>query len=433
VSVRSERWEGVIEGTNEGTFVLELHVDGSDLRTTVVLSDRNLGESEFEGWGRRDGNRLVVDLNPRTIPSGSTLLGPIRVEASIHQDVLSGTWQSTIGTHGTLTATRSEAAVSLGAGPATIADRESVMHMPNWVALMGRYRIQGNELIFLGGTSDLEGRQGPEIGNFISDHVFGGGEISCRIRFQDPVENAAAGIILYYHPPTGGFVAATLGMAGSLCALSTWGGQQWTHHAGKGHASQLEPDVDYELCIKVAGSRISLRLNRVQVLTTDLPFPLPRGQAGLWALGHRDINFSRFHVSPESPSAFVVMQFSPPFNEPHSEVIVPVCTDQRLRVIRADDTFGPGIIIADIARQISEARVVIADIIPDNPNVFWELGYAQALNKPAVLIAERGRQLPFDVSPFRALFYENTIAEKRAIEEGLRRHLVAIQQMWSIA
>jgi hypothetical protein len=34
--------------------------------------------------------------------------------------------------------------------------------------------------------------------------------------------------------------------------------------------------------------------------------------------------------------------------------------------------------------------------------------------------------LPFDVSPFRTLFYENTIEGKRKIEERLRNHIQAI-------
>jgi hypothetical protein len=57
--------------------------------------------------------------------------------------------------------------------------------------------------------------------------------------------------------------------------------------------------------------------------------------------------------------------------------------------------------------------------------VFYEVGYAHALNKPTILIAERNIKLPFDVSPFRTLFYENTIAGKKKIEEGLRKHITS--------
>jgi nucleoside 2-deoxyribosyltransferase len=73
-----------------------------------------------------------------------------------------------------------------------------------------------------------------------------------------------------------------------------------------------------------------------------------------------------------------------------------------------------------------EAEVVIAEITPENRNVFYELGYAHALGKPTIMLAERGTDLPFDVSGYRVLLYENTIAGKKQVENGLREHLKAI-------
>jgi hypothetical protein len=131
---------------------------------------------------------------------------------------------------------------------------------------------------------------------------------------------------------------------------------------------------------------------------------MPRGSSGVWAIGPNNIRFSRFFVKQEQPKIFVVMQFTEPFNELYSDVIVPVVKKAGFKVVRADETYGPGIIIADIVQQISSASAIIADITPNNPNVYWEVGYAHALAKPTVLIAERETKLPFDVSPFRTLY-----------------------------
>ena len=87
---------------------------------------------------------------------------------------------------------------------------------------------------------------------------------------------------------------------------------------------------------------------------------------------------------------------------------------------------GPGLIIADIIREIASAQLVIADITPTNPNVYFEVGYALALNKPTILLAKKGTPLPFDVAGFRVLFYEDSIGGKGKLEDGLRRHLSAI-------
>ena len=54
-----------------------------------------------------------------------------------------------------------------------------------------------------------------------------------------------------------------------------------------------------------------------------------------------------------------------------------------LVVLRPGDR-SAGLIIADIERQILDSQVVIADITPQNPNVYYEVGYAHALRKPTI-------------------------------------------------
>ncbi|HEX2122447.1 MAG TPA: hypothetical protein VHL59_12460 [Thermoanaerobaculia bacterium] len=161
----------------------------------------------------------------------------------------------------------------------------------------------------------------------------------------------------------------------------------------------------------------------------DLPSPLPQGQAGLWCIGRTPITVSHFKVIAQRPRAFVVMEYSEHYNELYEDVIKPVCVSAGLEVIRGDEEFGPGVIIADVTRRIVEAKIIIAEISPTNANVYYELGYAHALSKPTILVAERSTKLPFDVSPFRTLFYENSINGKAKVEDGLRKHLQAILTM----
>jgi len=124
---------------------------------------------------------------------------------------------------------------------------------------------------------------------------------------------------------------------------------------------------------------------------------------------------------------FVVMQFTDEFNSLYQEVIKPTCEEFGYNVVRADDIYTTGSIIEDITRLLRECTIVIADVTPNNPNVFYEVGFAHGLGKPTILLSDRKRdRLPFDVSGFRTLFYDNTIGGKTAIEERLRKHLQAI-------
>lgn len=97
-----------------------------------------------------------------------------------------------------------------------------------------------------------------------------------------------------------------------------------------------------------------------------------------------------------------------------------------LDVVRIDEMAGPGIIGEDIERQIAEAKIVIAEITAPNQNVFDELGYAHALNKPTILLAQRGKELPFDIRSYRVIFGDDSIGGEPALERNLEKHLDAI-------
>jgi hypothetical protein len=84
-------------------------------------------------------------------------------------------------------------------------------------------------------------------------------------------------------------------------------------------------------------------------------------------------------------------------------VIEPALETFRLRVIRSDRDLEPGTITRQIMRNIWQARVVIADLTSWNPNVFFELGVAQAWHKPVVLLSDQPGNNPFDVQHERTI------------------------------
>jgi len=118
------------------------------------------------------------------------------------------------------------------------------------------------------------------------------------------------------------------------------------------------------------------------------------------------------------------MQFTEPFNSFFRHVIQPVAKKLGLEAFRGSDVYKPGIILDDILRNILESEVVIAEITPGNPNVFYELGYAHAIGKQTILLADRASaELPFDIRGYRVIFYENTIKGKPEVENSLGEHL----------
>lgn len=296
----------------------------------------------------------------------------------------------------------------------------------HWAPLLGDYKLHGNTLIYIGGSKEYHGERTIAIGNFIANRTFAGGHISAEIEFKKIDEYTGCEIIIYYDPTTKFFVTAGLGTSG-LYAIRHFQNQWFVHDSG-GDRENLQANKKYYTKVSVTGSRVALNVNGVDVLSTHLPYQLDQSQVGLWCSSLSNINISNFEVHSEPAKAFIVMQFTPPYNELYEDVIERICSEFRLEAIRVDKVYGPGIILADIIKQITESKIIIAEITPENANVYYEIGYAHALGKPTILIAQKDTKLPFDVSPFRVLFYENSISGKRLVEEGLRKHIKAVME-----
>ena len=106
-------------------------------------------------------------------------------------------------------------------------------------------------------------------------------------------------------------------------------------------------------------------------------------------------------------SCFVMMPFGDPLGKYYSSVYEPAVRKAGLNPVRADDDiFGTGKIIDQVWKGITEAKVLIAELTSRNPNVFYELGLAHALQKPVVLVSSNEEDVPFDLKHIRVIYYD---------------------------
>ena len=195
---------------------------------------------------------------------------------------------------------------------------------------------------------------------------------------------------------------------------------------GAGNRSNLEIGREYQIGVYIDGQRVQLLVDGIRVLDHIMSEPLVGDQVGLFGWGTGQVSFGPVEMTIESPLAFVVMPFSEPFTRLYEDIIKPVANEMGFRAHAVSEVYRPGIILEDIRQGIAEAKVVIVEITSDNPNVYYELGYAHGLNKPTILLADRGKRPPFDISSYRVIFYDNSIHGKSDVEDQLRRHLTAI-------
>jgi hypothetical protein len=237
----------------------------------------------------------------------------------------------------------------------------------------------------------------------------------------------AAGVVLGFQSERSRYVVVQLGGYGRAYSIVEYApGVGWQALENVGSARNLEPNKEYAIDVTQTGQEIRMMVNSVAVVERVLGEPLSGSQLGLFAFGNTRVDFSELSVRAARPQVFVAMQFGQPFDTFYQEVINPGARALGLDVIRIDELAGPGIIFEDIKHQIAEAKIVVAEITAPNQNVFYELGYAHALNKPTILLAQRGRELPFDIRSYRVIFYDDSIGGKPALERNLQKHLEAI-------
>lgn len=87
------------------------------------------------------------------------------------------------------------------------------------------------------------------------------------------------------------------------------------------------------------------------------------------------------------------------------EAIAKVGRDLGFTVNRGDEKASHGDIFSQLLRQIVKAKIIVANISGRNPNVFYELGIAHALDKPVILLSHSEKDVPFDVQSKRIVFY----------------------------
>lgn len=294
------------------------------------------------------------------------------------------------------------------------------MDLTMWAPLAGKWKFDGSTAMYLG----PEDPNSPVQHGLALSHLrLRSGLIRTKVSF-DEIEISAGRVVFGYNSATGAYFSAGLGGYDFAYVLDEYiPVRGWKAVRGRGSKLNLNPQSPYELEVQLQGQSVRLTVNSVKVLEQNLPYPLTGDQIGLFAWGPGEVKFKDSTGLPAKPRVFIVMQFGDPYDSLYSEVIKPVAEAMGLEAHRADDVYKPGIILQDIIRGILEADVVIAEITPVNANVFYELGYAHALDKPTILLAERGREMPFDIRSYRCIFYDNTIAGKTGVEVSLRQHL----------
>lgn len=116
--------------------------------------------------------------------------------------------------------------------------------------------------------------------------------------------------------------------------------------------------------------------------------------------------------SERKPKLFAAMPFEEACYDEYSIAFVEAAEKSGFLCERLDLATYVGDVISEIKNRIAASSGVVALMNGHNANVFLEIGYAWAKEKPAILVIKRGEKPPFDVRSHRYIDY-GSISELR--------------------
>ena len=126
---------------------------------------------------------------------------------------------------------------------------------------------------------------------------------------------------------------------------------------------------------------------------------------------------------------FVIQPFDGAlFDKRFEEIFDPAIKAAGLEPYRVDRDPSASIPIDAIERGISSARVCFAEISLDNPNVWFELGYAIAQRKEICMVCEGERKkFPFDIQHRKIITYDSgTVSDFQKLAAKITDRLSAV-------
>ena len=168
------------------------------------------------------------------------------------------------------------------------------------------------------------------------------------------------------------------------------------------------------------GSRV--RKDEYELLNTVLPDPTADK---LKTYAQRVVSLAERIITPRQ--VFVVMSFSrDPGLEDAYDTFREACKTFKFEAFKIDEHIdhNQNRILPAIIEAIAQAAFVIADLSEPKPNVYYELGWAQALGKVVIVTAKEGTKLPFDVFDVPTLFWNS----QKTLRESLKARIKTIAE-----
>lgn len=132
-------------------------------------------------------------------------------------------------------------------------------------------------------------------------------------------------------------------------------------------------------------------------------------------------------LAPDKKTAFLAMPFTKDWSDSVKNAVQEAGNLAEWRVIRADEFFSSHDLHKNIWIAVCKTEVFIADITNGTPNVMYEIGLAQSLGKPVILLCDKEEKPPFDLLVQRTIYYDGSSSDLAELKDELQKILKSFQ------
>ncbi|MCP9749786.1 nucleoside 2-deoxyribosyltransferase [Ferruginibacter sp. HRS2-29] len=129
---------------------------------------------------------------------------------------------------------------------------------------------------------------------------------------------------------------------------------------------------------------------------------------------------------------FVIQPFDrAKFDKRYVDIFKPAIEKAGYEPYRIDNDLSVRVPIDDIEKGISESDICFAEISIDNPNVWYELGFAVACGKDVIMVCsdERAGKFPFDIQHRHIITYQTSSSSDFAVlGDTITRKILAFRE-----
>jgi CheY-like chemotaxis protein len=168
---------------------------------------------------------------------------------------------------------------------------------------------------------------------------------------------------------------------------------------------------------------INSDLKTIAITSYDSKFAFKCGRLGFDDYMTKPINIEKLKQSISfqikalqnglKGNVFCIMPFDDELYDTYLFGIKETLNNIGYHCFRIDEQIFNDAIIEKIKESIKTSDYIIADLTNSNPNVFYEVGFAHAIGRNVILIANSTLDLKFDLQHIRTIIYDGKINKLR--------------------